>query len=37
VPNGFGDAVWTFNLENIPNQDFLRSLKRGRLRTLTNQ
>ncbi|MBL9153582.1 MAG: DUF839 domain-containing protein [Verrucomicrobiales bacterium] len=37
VPNGFGDAVWTFNLANIPNQDFVRSLKRGRLRTLTNQ
>jgi secreted PhoX family phosphatase len=37
VPSGFGDAIWTFNLENIPNQDFLRSLKRGRLRTLTNQ
>ncbi len=37
VPNGFGDAVWTFNLENIPNQDFIRALKRGRLRTLTNQ
>jgi uncharacterized protein len=37
VPNGFGDAVWTFNLENAPNQDFVRALKRGRLRTLTNQ
>jgi hypothetical protein len=29
--------VWTFNLSNIPNQDFVRTLKRGRLRTLTNQ
>lgn len=37
VPNGFGDAVWTFNLANIPNQDFVRALKRGRLRTITNQ
>ena len=37
VPNGLGDAVWTFNLSNIPNQDFVRSLKRGRLRALTNQ
>ena len=37
VPNGLGDAVWTFNLAGIPNQDFVRALKRGRLRTLTNQ
>lgn len=37
VPNGMGDAVWTFNLANIPNQDFVKSLKRGRFRTITNQ
>jgi secreted PhoX family phosphatase len=37
VPNGMGDAVWTFNLANIPNQEFVKSLKRGRFRTLTNQ
>lgn len=37
VPNGFGDAVWTFNLAGIPNQDFVRSLKRCRFRTITNQ
>lgn len=37
VPNGLGDAVWTFNVDGIENQDFVRALKRGRLRTLTNQ
>lgn len=37
VPNGFGDAVWTFNLANIPNQSFVQSLNRGRSRKFTNQ
>lgn len=37
VPNGFGDAVWTFNLSKVPNQGFVRELNRGRFRTLTNQ
>ncbi len=37
VPNGFGDAVWTFNLDKIPSQVFVRALNRGRFRTLTNQ
>jgi secreted PhoX family phosphatase len=37
VPNGFGDAVWTFNLANIPNQTFVRALKLGRYRHMVNQ
>jgi hypothetical protein len=37
VPNGFGDAVWTFNLSNIDNTEFVRSLTRGRFRRITNQ
>ena len=35
VPNGLGDAVWMFNLSNIPNQGFVKALGRGR--TNTNQ
>jgi uncharacterized protein len=37
VPNGLGDAVWAFNLDGIPNTDFLKALKRGRFRMMTNQ
>ncbi|MCB1229645.1 MAG: DUF839 domain-containing protein [Verrucomicrobiae bacterium] len=37
VPDGFGDAVWTFNLSGIDNKRFVRSLTRGRFRRLTNQ
>lgn len=37
VPNGLGDSVWTFNLSNIPNQKFVKTLNRGRFRTFTNQ
>lgn len=33
VPNGLGDAVWSFNLANIPNQDFLRKLAKGKANT----
>lgn len=29
VPNGLGDAVWMFNLSNIPNQGFVKSLEKG--------
>lgn len=29
VPNGLGDSVWMFNLENIPNQGFVKGLERG--------
>ncbi|GHC56962.1 alkaline phosphatase PhoX [Roseibacillus persicicus] len=27
VPNGLGDAVWMFNLTNIPNEQFLNQLR----------
>lgn len=37
VADGFGDAVWTFNLAGHDNTRFLRKLKRGRLRRITNQ
>lgn len=33
VPNGLGDAVWMFNLENIPNQGFVKSLEKGKRNT----
>jgi hypothetical protein len=33
VPNGLGDAVWMFNLSNIPNQGFVKALKKGRSNT----
>lgn len=29
VPNGLGDSVWLFNLTQIPNQRFVRSLQRA--------
>ncbi len=35
--NGFGDAVWAFDLKDIPNQRFVKALNRGRLRSFTNQ
>jgi hypothetical protein len=33
VPNGLGDAVWMFNLANIPNQGFVKSLGKGKRNT----
>lgn len=36
VPGGFGDAVWTFNLSNA-DPEFVKTLKRGRFRRITNQ
>jgi secreted PhoX family phosphatase len=33
VPNGLGDAVWMFNLTNIPNQDFVKALEKGKRNT----
>jgi hypothetical protein len=33
VPNGLGDAVWMFNLANIPNQGFVKSLHKGNRNT----
>jgi len=29
IPNGLGDSVWMFNLANIPNQGFVKSLLKG--------
>lgn len=29
VPNGLGDSVWMFNVENIPNQGFVKNLEKG--------
>lgn len=37
VPNGLGDAVWTFDVSKIENTNFLRSLRRGAFRFITNQ
>jgi len=37
VPNGLGDAVWTFNVSGIPNQNFVKQLNRGAYRFITNQ
>ena len=37
VTNGLGDAVWAFDLNNIPNKKFVSALKRGRFRSYTNQ
>jgi uncharacterized protein len=37
VPNGLGDAIWAFDLKDIPNQNFVNTLKRGRMRNFTNQ
>ena len=33
VPNGLGDAVWMFNLSNIPNQRFVKALGKGNRNT----
>jgi hypothetical protein len=33
VPNGLGDSVWMFNLENIPNQGFVNQLRKGKVNT----
>ena len=33
VPNGLGDAVWMFNVENIPNQGFVKQLGKGKRNT----
>lgn len=35
VPNGLGDAVWKFNLSNIPNRSFVKSLEK--VDAFTNQ
>jgi hypothetical protein len=35
VPNGLGDAVWKFNLANIPNRAFVKALAKPRF--FTNQ
>jgi hypothetical protein len=37
VPNGLGDAVWSFNVSGIPNQNFVKQLTRGAYRFITNQ
>lgn len=33
VPNGLGDAVWMFNLSNIPNKGFVKALEKGNRNT----
>lgn len=33
IPNGLGDAVWMFNLANIPNKGFVKSLAKGNVNT----
>jgi hypothetical protein len=33
VPNGLGDAVWSFNVSNIPNQVFVKALNEGKANT----
>lgn len=37
VPNGLGDAVWSFDLSGVPNTEFVKALNRGRFRFITNQ
>lgn len=37
VPNGLGDAVWTFDLAGIPNTGFVRKLQSGAYRAISNQ
>lgn len=37
VPNGLGDAVWSFDLSGVPNREFVKALNRGRFRFITNQ
>ena len=33
IPDGLGDAIWMFNLSNIENQRFVKSLEKGRRNT----
>jgi hypothetical protein len=33
IPDGLGDSVWMFNLANIPNKGFVKSLEKGRANT----
>jgi uncharacterized protein len=33
LPNGLGDAVWSFNVSNIPNQAFVKALNEGKANT----
>ena len=35
VPDGLGDAVWSFNVSNIPNQKFVKAINKGK--AFTNQ
>lgn len=37
VPNGLGDAVWVFDVSNVPDQNYVKALKRGRYRFISNQ
>ncbi len=37
VPNGLGDAVWTFDVSNVLNTNFVRALRRGAFRFISNQ
>jgi secreted PhoX family phosphatase len=37
VPNGLGDAVWSFNLSGISNTGFVQALNKGAFRFITNQ
>lgn len=37
LSGGLGDAVWSFDLKEIPNSTFVSALQRGRLRSFTNQ
>ena len=33
VPAGLGDAVWLFNVNNVPNKGFVKALNKGRANT----
>ena len=33
VPNGLGDAIWKFNLSNIPNRKFVKDLQKVTVNT----
>lgn len=37
VPSGLGDSVWAFDLSGVPNAEFVKALKRGRFRFISNQ
>lgn len=37
VPNGLGDAVWSFDVSNVSDENFVKALKRGRYRFISNQ